>query len=44
VGWLDLNYNLSAFANRDVTVTIEAQPTGWYFEYVFIDTIASTNG
>ena len=43
-GWLDLNYDLSAFAGRDATVTIEAQPTGWYCEYVFVDTISLTSG
>ena len=28
----------------EATVTIEAPPTGWYCEYVFVDTISLTSG
>ena len=38
-GWQDLAYDLSAHANRTVTITIEVIPTGWHFEYAFFDYI-----
>jgi hypothetical protein len=39
-GWRDLDYDLAAGAGRDALVTLEAAPTGWSFEYVFIDSIS----
>lgn len=38
-GWQDLTYDLSPFANRAVTITVEVIPTGWHFEYAFFDYI-----
>jgi len=43
-GWQELSYDLSAFTGRDATIVIEGQPTGWYFEYVFEDSISLTDG